>query len=210
MKLTHDVQKLRKTLLNMNQKEFAKYCNVGLPTIKNLEKHNIYPKYSKMAQIANAFGKTVEEVFHLKGNFSKLAELQNIELDNILSVYTSYYDSDVITSKIINGNNFDDCLAISRTKPSHYKGKSLKILAPSQEILTTWKIYGNEEMYIKKYYEQLNNIPEEKWENILELIDNKILLCYEKPGVFCHRHLLIKYMKIKYGTKIKFTFKELE
>lgn len=71
-------------------------------------------------------------------------------------------------------------------------------LAPTEEILTAWKMYGDQGMYIEEYQK-----------NILERLDphatwkaweamgheNIVLMCWEGSGKFCHRHLVAKWFK---------------
>lgn len=84
---------------------------------------------------------------------------------------------------------------------------SLKELAPTQEIL---KLKDNPEQYERKYrgeilskvdwvsiYKRLSTIAkEEKKEKV-------VLLCYESPEKFCHRHIVAKWLGEKTCVPIK-------
>ena len=86
----------------------------------------------------------------------------------------------------------DKFVAISRTVPVWYKGNHMKDLAPSFKLLYDLKDGRiSEEQYKFKYERALSNV------DILEVIESlngKTVLCFEKEG-FCHRHLLIDYLK---------------
>lgn len=75
----------------------------------------------------------------------------------------------------------------------YYSGASLKLLAPASEI-----IHYPEDVYTPIYKDQLKKLsPEGIVENINSLAHGKncILLCYEKPGEFCHRRIVAKWLK---------------
>jgi hypothetical protein len=74
----------------------------------------------------------------------------------------------------------------------YYQGASLKLLAPAAEI-----IHYPEDVYLPIYKDQLKKLsPEGILENIKSLAHGKdcILLCYEKPGEFCHRRIVAKWL----------------
>jgi len=83
-------------------------------------------------------------------------------------------------------------ISISRFPPKWYEGESDLLLAPSKELLLGIKD-GNisEEEYTKEYLDYLNTLnPKE----IEEKYKDSILLCYEKTGDFCHRHILTNWL----------------
>lgn len=54
--------------------------------------------------------------------------------------------------------------------------------------------------YICTYYQDvLSNLDPLK---VYEDLDNKIILCYEKPGDFCHRYIVASWLEINLGTVI--------
>jgi hypothetical protein len=74
----------------------------------------------------------------------------------------------------------------------YYSGASLKLLAPSVEM-----IHEPESIYIPKYQLILSRLSKQGIiDEILRLSGGKdcILLCYEKPTDFCHRHLVAKWL----------------
>jgi len=91
-------------------------------------------------------------------------------------------------------------IAISFNVPSFYKGLRYTKLAPTNEILSSWKQLNNNINYVKAYNSKiLNNLnAKEVINEIYNLAGfNKYykdidiyLLCYEKSDAFCHRHLV--------------------
>ena len=75
-------------------------------------------------------------------------------------------------------------------------------LAPRKDWFWEWKNgHLPNEWYIQKYNETvLSKLNPEKV--IEELGDNAVMLCYEKPGDFCHRHLIADWITEKTGVKV--------
>lgn len=103
-------------------------------------------------------------------------------------IYTSYYavqkklPEDVV------------CISISRGIPSWYHGKSYNKLAPLWDTVKRYKNGGLWTWYIEEYYDTvLNKLdPQEVYKDLMEISGGKdvVLLCYEKSGDNCHRHLV--------------------
>ena len=94
--------------------------------------------------------------------------------------------------------NYEECkignlISISgdRGKSVGFTGKSIPQLAPKRKF---WEIWHN----------NIGKIPEEQnnryyIEEVLKDEKDPILLCYEKEGQFCHRHVLAEFVNLKYG-----------
>ena len=94
--------------------------------------------------------------------------------------------------------NYEECkignlISISgdRGKSVGFTGKSISQLAPKRKF---WEIWHN----------NIGKIPEEQnnryyIEEVLKDEKDPILLCYEKEGQFCHRHVLAEFVNLKYG-----------
>ena len=94
--------------------------------------------------------------------------------------------------------NYDECkignlISISgdRGKSIGFTGKAIPQLAPKRAF---WKIW----------HDNIGKIPEEQnnryyIEELLKDEKDPILLCYEKEGQFCHRHVLAEFINLKYG-----------
>ena len=94
-----------------------------------------------------------------------------------------------------------DAVAISAKVPDFYKGKCYKKLAPSWSIFNEWKKSGNTERYIERFYKEILG-PLDPKKVFDDLGDNAILLCYEKPGIFCHRHIVADWLNMLLGLEI--------
>lgn len=104
-------------------------------------------------------------------------------------IYTSYFGN-INKLKKLGYTNF---ISIAGKTPDWFTGKKYKFFAPKYYWWKEWHDNNlSEEWYKQKYYETvLNNISVKDIEEILELLgENPILLCYETPEKFCHRHLI--------------------
>ena len=89
-------------------------------------------------------------------------------------------------------------ISICGKAPDWYKGLQYKKLAPKYDFFMKWKTDHDNDYFIKCFNEQvLNKLS--VLDTIIELSElggfenrhNDIcLICYEKPGDFCHRHLV--------------------
>lgn len=110
---------------------------------------------------------------------------------------TSYFAK---VSDLLN-NEYNNLIAVSGYIPNFYKEQmknDIRLhrcleLSPKKEWFFDWKQgkFDNNK-YIELYYETvLNKLNvEEMYE---KLGSDAILLCYEKPGEFCHRHLIAQW-----------------
>lgn len=94
-------------------------------------------------------------------------------------------------------------ISIAAKAPIWYKGDEYKKLAPKWSFYSEWKNgshKGDNDYYIKHFKEEiLDNLDPEQVLKELEGFsgvseDNIILLCYEKSGTFCHRHLVADWL----------------
>jgi len=84
-------------------------------------------------------------------------------------------------------------VAICRNVPEWYKGAEYKALAPSFEILRDWWSNHNEAAYKNEFDKILSKLNPENVKYDLESLANGkdiALLCFERAGAFCHRHLV--------------------
>lgn len=94
-------------------------------------------------------------------------------------------------------------VAICLFTPDWYKGAKYIALAPSKSILFDYKYdnkyKGDKEHYIERYNKEiLGKLDYKEVVKELESLtktssDKIVLLCYEKPNDFCHRHLVSKW-----------------
>lgn len=89
-------------------------------------------------------------------------------------------------------------IAISASIPKSVRMTMYQKLAPSYDILMTWKRTPDREKYIKDYNEQvLSRLDANKVVNELYRLSHGkdiALICYEKPDDFCHRHLVAEWL----------------
>lgn len=99
-------------------------------------------------------------------------------------------------------------IGISLSKPSYaVTNCDLKWLAPTWEMLSRYKLDHNENAYTFKYLDMLAKKAKTleylvERMNVMEKKQNVLLLCWEGPNKFCHRHLLADYLNLQFGTHI--------
>ena len=98
------------------------------------------------------------------------------------------------------GHN-SNAVSIAARAPAWYKGRQYKKLAPQYWFFKKYKQDGDEKFYTEQYYKEvLDKLdPQKVYE---ELGEDAILLCYEKPNDFCHRHIVSEWLNQKIGLNI--------
>lgn len=108
-------------------------------------------------------------------------------------VYTSYF------ANLRNLPNNLCPISISGKAPDWYTGIQYKVLAPKYWFFKKYEEDHDKEFYIEAFNKDvLNNLKAyEVLSKLKELANGKIpcLICYEKPGDFCHRHLVAEWLK---------------
>lgn len=123
-------------------------------------------------------------------------------------IYTSYF---AMLRKL--PKNFIP-ISICGKAPDWYTGLQYKKLAPKYDFFMEWKRNHDNDFYVKCYKEQVTDmlhvdtvvrelqakLPSEIWRQLDEPVWlsskwNIVLLCYEKPSDFCHRHLVSKWLR---------------
>lgn len=114
------------------------------------------------------------------------------------NVYTSYLANlkNIDTKKIIP-------IAICGSRPATYSGLFYRSLMPKKTFFKEYKDgIIDEQGYIKAYFEKvLSLITPKKVMIDLEFLGcgkDVVLWCYEKPGDFCHRHIVKEWLS-QYG-----------
>ena len=93
-------------------------------------------------------------------------------------------------------------VAICGKAPEWYNGLQYKKLAPKYDFFMEWKRNHDNDYYIRCFNEQVlnkldaNTIVRELTEltNTTNKDADIVLLCYEKPTDFCHRHLVSEWL----------------
>ena len=103
-------------------------------------------------------------------------------------------------------------ISICGKAPDWYKGLQYKKLAPKYGFFMEWKKNHDNDYYIKCFSEQvldkLNVLTVMR--DLIDLVNSTedhigkeiVLICYEKPSDFCHRHLVSKWLNSN-GIKCK-------
>ena len=123
-------------------------------------------------------------------------------------IYTGYYSK--IKEYADSGLTL---LSISRTKPEFAKSCiDIPQLFPSNKILWDHKKGKIDEMeYTAKYLDQLNELGVDRIIKMIQIFgDNAVLLCWESPEKFCHRHILADYINKNSGIIVEEFGKEKE
>jgi hypothetical protein len=108
--------------------------------------------------------------------------------------------------------SYDNChsgnlISISGDKgrSKGFEGKCIIELAPKRSFFTVWRSNigkipeeDNAWFYIKHYYDEV--LSKISVMGLLEHEVDPILLCYEEPGQFCHRHIVAEYLEHFCGT----------
>jgi len=94
-----------------------------------------------------------------------------------------------------------NAVSIAGKCPTWYKGREYKKLAPKYWFFIKYKQDGDKEFYTKQYQKEvLDKLdPQQVYE---ELGENAVLLCWEKSGDFCHRHLVASWLENELGIKV--------
>lgn len=102
-----------------------------------------------------------------------------------MTLYTSYFAKSANNPKAV---------SISVGVPKWYTGRQNRIVAPPWALVDSYKRgLTTKEDYARIYREQLDKLGEEKV--LCGFQEGDILLCWEKPNEFCHRHILAEWLK---------------
>lgn len=101
-------------------------------------------------------------------------------------IYTSYFN------KYNQISHIGNCISIAIGTPVWFKEQTYSELFPTWKMVKDFKIFNDEKKYIEEYYNILNKLNPQKVFN--DLNDN-IILCWEKSGKFCHRHLVVNWLR---------------
>ena len=93
-------------------------------------------------------------------------------------------------------------VSIAGKLPDWFDGREYKKLAPKYWFFKKYKKDGDKDFYIEQYKrEVLNKLDAKKVYE--ELGENAVLLCWEKPNEFCHRHLVSEWLENELGITIE-------
>lgn len=96
-----------------------------------------------------------------------------------MKIYTSYF------AKYKNGKN---AVSIARGTPAWFNGQRIIEFAPPR-----YMINYKTERYIEEFKKEV--LEKTAKNGLKKLKDGMVLLCYEKTGDFCHRHIIADWLK---------------
>lgn len=89
-------------------------------------------------------------------------------------------------------------ISICGKAPENYNGIQYKVLAPKYGFFMEWKKNQDNEFYIQHFNSEVlaSLKPQDIYDNFIRVSRGKdvVLICYEKPGDFCHRHLVADWL----------------
>lgn len=115
-----------------------------------------------------------------------------------MKIYTSYFGN---IRKLKEAGIFAICVAIGR--PKFLDLPQMLNVAP-----TRYMVSGpcSREEYLKLYDQILSKLDAKQVIRQIEMLSkgkDAALCCYEKPGDFCHRHILAKWITNNTGVEVK-------
>lgn len=109
-------------------------------------------------------------------------------------MFTSYYS--------LHGTN-RNAVAISVKPPDWYVGVTYPLLAPTWDLVRAVKNGSiTEDEYAVEYLKLIKKRGASPYRTLADLGDDAILLCYEKPSDFCHRHIVAWWMEQELGKPV--------
>lgn len=105
----------------------------------------------------------------------------------------------MLTSSFKISGMMNNAVAISRTVPDWYVGLRFMSLAPPQNMIYLGKTGMTREFTWRYRNEVLARLDPRK---VYEVLEDKILVCWEAPGEFCHRRLVAEWLEEAVGVEI--------
>lgn len=120
-----------------------------------------------------------------------------------MTIYTTYFARIKKHSDILP-------IAICAKPPKGFNGPVLSELAPTFDILMQYKETGDEARYIARFNDEILGLisPQAVYCLIEDIAkannaDKVALVCFEKSGDFCHRHLVSAWLNNALGLTIE-------
>jgi len=106
------------------------------------------------------------------------------------------------TSNFSRSGSDPRAVAISRSQPRGWTGRIFEPLAPSWRLVQEAKSGAiDDDEYVRRYREEvLSKL--DPGRVYADLGDDAILLCWERPGTFCHRRLVAEWFEEKLGVSV--------
>lgn len=96
-------------------------------------------------------------------------------------------------------------ISIAGKAPAFFDGIQYKVFAPSWSIFSRWKSgeindLGYTKLFKTQILDKLNKEEVKTYLNSFQ--DDIILLCYEKSGDFCHRHIVADWIESELNIRV--------
>ena len=96
----------------------------------------------------------------------------------------------------------ENAISIAGNCPDWFKGREYKKLAPKYNWWKKWRDESlSEEWYKEQYYKTILDKLDAR-QVYEELGEDAVLLCWEKSGKFCHRHLITDWFQKELGIEV--------
>lgn len=96
----------------------------------------------------------------------------------------------IYTSNYARNGQHPLAVSISVFAPKWFRGKMLPVLAPTWDLVSRYKAGTTDQrQYTVEYLRLLYDRIDDPQKLIETIPNNAILLCYESPNDFCHRHI---------------------
>jgi uncharacterized protein (DUF488 family) len=105
------------------------------------------------------------------------------------------------TSYFARSSKHPNAVSIANITPSWYRGRIYKKLAPPYSLIKQYKIDKDIDSYTSLYESKILD-ELDPLKTYYELGASSILLCYENPKVFCHRHIVARWLNKHLGVEI--------
>ena len=115
-------------------------------------------------------------------------------------IYTSFFGN----KKVLNNPSIFP-VSIALYPPKDFVGKSYRDLAPHPVTLRDWKRDHSISNYERDYLVLLGDLNQKEVVDQLMVLSGNfknldyfpdiVLLCYERPGEFCHRHIVAEWLR---------------
>jgi len=96
----------------------------------------------------------------------------------------------------------ENAVSIAGKCPDWYHGRQYKVLAPKYWFFKKYKEDGDIAFYTEQYQKEVLDQLDAK-QVFEELGENAVLLCWEKSGSFCHRHLAAAWLEKQLNIEVK-------
>lgn len=106
------------------------------------------------------------------------------------------------TSYFSKSGRHPNAVSIAGRAPDGFSGREYKVLAPKYWFFKKYKEDGDKEFYTDRYLEEVLK-PLDPLKVVEDLGRDAVLLCWEKPGKFCHRHIVADWIQEKVGVLVE-------